>query len=519
MTVIRRSNLFNKLFIILLLIFSIFIFTSCDLVEKAPLEYPDNDQIIGDDDLGNEDEQEDQITIDYLDIYSINDLHGAIEEDEYGRGLARMGNFLIEKKTTNPDNTVILVAGDMFQGTAISNLTYGGVVVEALNYIGIDAFTIGNHEFDWGVQRIIDLIDEKSSQVKVNFPLLGANIYKISTNQRAEWVNDYVIIERGGLKIGIIGVIGDYQINSITAPYVEGYKFLNPVPIIKSLAFELRANKNVDVVIVLAHDGDTTNTPSDSFNRKLSYLEGMYSVDAVINAHTHYYYDRTIPRQNRVELPVVQAGSSGSHIGYIRLNLDKKTKKITTVSVDTIQVGYSLSENNPTILEIIEKHRQEVKKKLDIDEALATAGTYISKDTFANWAVNVMKKYSKADFAVVNSGAFREGFPIRQNEIIDVQRVYQFMPFDNVVLTCKLTGRQLRSLARNSGFVFSSNFDVNDLEDYKEYTIATVDYLFYKTYYEFLNGREITNLHEYFRDYLILELKTYKQQNKLFFAR
>ena len=127
-----------------------------------------------------------------------------------------------------------------------------------------------------------------------------------------------------------------------------------------------------------------------------------------------------------------------------------------------------------------------------------------------------MKKYSKADFAVVNSGAFRGGFPIRQNEIIDVQRVYQFMPFDNVVLTCKLTGRQLRSLARNNGFVFSSNFDVNDLEDYKEYTIATVDYLFYKTYYEFLNGREITNLHEYFRDYLILELKTYKQQNKLF---
>src|SRR5690606_481513 len=119
----RRSNLFNKLFIILLLIFSIFIFTSCDLVEKAPLEYPDNDQIIGDDDLGNEGEQEDQITIDYLDIYSINDLHGAIEEDEYGRGLARIGNFLIEKKTTNPDNTVILVAGDMFQGTAISNLT------------------------------------------------------------------------------------------------------------------------------------------------------------------------------------------------------------------------------------------------------------------------------------------------------------------------------------------------------------------------------------------------------------
>lgn len=150
---IRRSNLFNKLFIILLLIFSIFIFTSCDLVEKAPLEYPDNDQIIGDDDLGNEDEQEDQITIDYLDIYSINDLHGAIEEDEYGRGLARIGNFLIEKKTTNPDNTVILVAGDMFQGTAISNLTYGGVVVEALNYIGIDAFTIGNHEFDWGFKE------------------------------------------------------------------------------------------------------------------------------------------------------------------------------------------------------------------------------------------------------------------------------------------------------------------------------------------------------------------------------
>ena len=92
----------------------------------------------------------------------------------------------------------------MFQGTAISNLTYGGVVVDVLNNIGMNAFTIGNHEFDWGDQKIIDF-KNNSAQVQANFPFLGANIYRKSTNQRAEWVDDYVIIERGGLKIGIIG--------------------------------------------------------------------------------------------------------------------------------------------------------------------------------------------------------------------------------------------------------------------------------------------------------------------------
>lgn len=497
-----RSIWLKKFFLLILLFFSLFIVTSCDLLNN------------GNDNSNNNPPKED-VVVDYLDIYSLNDVHGTVE-DLNGRGLARIGNYLLEQKQKNPDNTIILVAGDMFQGTAISNLTYGGVVVDVLNNIGIDAFTIGNHEFDWGDQKIIDF-KNNSAQVQANFPFLGANIYRKSTNQRAEWVDDYVIIERGGLKIGIIGFLGDYQINSITAPYVENYKFEKPIPIVKRLAFELRTEHDVDIVIVNAHDGDSTNSSYDSINRNLSLLEGQYQIDAVINAHTHRVYARHIVRQNRANLPVVQAGGNGEYIGHIRLNIDPKTKKVTSSTVQTIRVNEDLSPNNPTILEIINHHMQEVKKTLDIDEVLVTAGEYIREDDFASWAVNVLHKYSEADFAVVNSGAFRTGFPIYQGSAITVRRVFQFMPFDNVVLTSKLTREQLIDLSNRSGLVFSSNFKPIMLEN-RLYTVATVDYLFYKNYYDFMYGLDPTSLDEYFRDYLIDELRSYKDQNMLWYT-
>lgn len=449
--------------------------------------------------------------IDFLDIYSINDFHGAVLDTD-GRGIARIGNYLIKKKEANPHNTIILAAGDMFQGSGVSNLTHGGVVVEAMNYIGFDAMTIGNHEFDWGLEPLLKFHSKINEGVRANFPFLGANIYEKSTNKPVQWAEPYTIIERGTLKIGLIGTLGVSQINSISATLVEPFVFKDPVPIIKNITYDLRVNQGVDFVIVSAHDHE------EYFNQGLIDLDGPYAVDAVINAHTHRTYAREDRRTNLPPLPIVQAGSNGSHIGHIRLNIDFENKTVTTVSAKNIAVKETLAKNHPEIEKIVARTVENTRSILE--EEIGTSGAFIYKTQAIQWGANTIYKYSNADFGVINSGAFRTGFPIENGQKITVADVYDWMPFDNYIKTSKLTKAQISSLYLGSNdLVFSDNFNYNELKDDQLYTFATVDYVFDKDYYPFLSGSEITFVGDLFRDYLISSIRKTKANNELWYAR
>ncbi len=139
-----------------------------------------------------------------VDFYAINDFHGAISPDAYfgEPGLARVATYLKDKKDDKPDNTVIISSGDMYQGSYDAYHNRGRVVTESMNEIGFDSMTIGNHEFDWGTADILDNVGW------ADFPLLGANIMEYpNTSVKSSIGEEYVIIERGFLKIGIIGVI------------------------------------------------------------------------------------------------------------------------------------------------------------------------------------------------------------------------------------------------------------------------------------------------------------------------
>ena len=139
----------------------------------------------------------DQIT---LQILSVNDFHGALVGAGKNPGAAKLAQYIKEAKAKNPDGTLILSAGDLFQGSADSNLMYGKPVVDSMNEIGFDAMAIGNHEFDWGIDVL------KARQAQSRFPYLAANIVDRATGQLVGFAKPYVIIERAGLKVGIIGI-------------------------------------------------------------------------------------------------------------------------------------------------------------------------------------------------------------------------------------------------------------------------------------------------------------------------
>lgn len=484
----------------LLLLATAFILIGCDPLENGPINPED--------------------PIPYLDIYTLNDLHGAVE-DTQGRGIARIGNYLITQKENNPNGTVIVTAGDMLQGTGISSLTKGNVVIGALNKIGIDAFTIGNHEFDWGIDEIRKFHDPEQDNVQAEFPFLGANIYEREDNSQVDWADTHVIIERSGIRIGIIGILGEYQVNSIAPGLVAPYIFLNPIDVIRDITYDLRTNENIDIVIVNAHES------GDAFNQALANLSGDYRIDAVTNGHTHRTYAQEFQRANYARLPVVQSGSSGSHIGHIRLYWDHNTRIVTNVNARNIEVRETLTTNHPEILSYVMTIKEEVD--IILQETLAIAGQYIGRSEGTQWAANIIQRASGASIGAVNNAGIRApAFPIYKDEAVTVARIYELMPFDNFVKTARMSPQEIRNLiANNSNWLtFSDNVSIVGntvyvggvaLDESLKYVVATMDYVFDQENVGFLDAEDQIYTGVLFRDYLIEELR--QAQNGVWFLQ
>ncbi len=136
----------------------------------------------------------------------------------------------------------------MWQGSADSNLTHGALVTEAMNEMNFAAMTLGNHEFDWTDEYI------RANDELANFPFLGANIFDKRTSELADFVDAYTMIERQGVRIGIIGIIGSSLEGSILATAVANYNFVSATSVVPLAANQLR-NQGADIVILLNHEG------------------------------------------------------------------------------------------------------------------------------------------------------------------------------------------------------------------------------------------------------------------------
>ncbi|MFR5892525.1 MAG: bifunctional metallophosphatase/5'-nucleotidase [Bacilli bacterium] len=254
-----------------------------------------------------------------LTIISVNDFHGALDESDGKYGVARLANS-ISAETKNSEASILVSAGDMFQGTALSNYDHGKTVIDIMNKMKFDAMVIGNHEFDWGYEEIYKYVDGNDDNGEATFPFLGCNIIEKSTGQRPVGIDAYQIIKRGGLKIAIVGYMGEGNESDIAEAMIKDYEFANPISYIKSTISDLRINQGVDVVIVSGHEGNGSN-------QMLASLAGDERVDAIINAHTHSTYSGTITRSDGVKIPYVQAGSAGEKFGLMKLSIDQNTKK------------------------------------------------------------------------------------------------------------------------------------------------------------------------------------------------
>lgn len=381
-----------------------------------------------------------------ISLLTSNDFHGLLAEGGSDPGIAKLVAYLKAQEKLNKNGTLILSAGDMFQGSADSNLMYGMPVVTAMNTAGFDAMVLGNHEFDWG----LDKLKERIAQSK--FPYLAANLVEKSTGKTPDFVKPYEIINVNGVNIGIIGIVTPETATKTKPDLVAPYDFRNPAEVVNALAPEVR-KAGADIIVVLSHLGADQNKEGVITGEAADLAKAVTGVDAIIAGHTHLTVSGTVNN-----IPIVEAYKNGRSVGRIDLYFDTKEKKVVEAipSVDGSVKKAAADANVAGWFNYLQTIIGPVKNEV-IGKATADF-PHSPKDTqttlLGNWATDVMRKEVNADIAIQNGGGLRRDLPAGE---ITMGVLYEIMPFDNTLYTMDLTGKQVKAAIEHG--IMSEDFN------------------------------------------------------------
>ncbi len=249
-------------------------------------------------------------------ILHTNDSHSTImpvsallpDTMKAGRGgFLRRIAMLQEERKENPD-LLYFDSGDFSQGSAYYTLFKGDVEVGLMNLMGLDAATIGNHEFDFGLENMARLFR------MANFPIVCAN-YDFTGTPCEGLVKPYVILHRNGLRIGVFGLSPKME-GLVAEKNCKGVAYLDPVETAQQTAALLKEQKKCDVVICLSHMGWGKGREYDT-----GVIQGSRYIDLVLGGHTHTYMKtlRYVKDLDGHDVPVDQNGKHAIWVGKMVL--------------------------------------------------------------------------------------------------------------------------------------------------------------------------------------------------------
>ncbi len=392
-----------------------------------------------------------------INVLMVNDNHGVMDEEQGGMDKIASGISYY----ASLGNVVKIANGDMFQGTYVSSSLRGLPMLEILNELDFDAFVIGNHEFDWGLDEIKKYKDGDISNGEAEFPFLGANIYSKSTGKMVDWLEPYAVVAFGEIKIGIIGIIGHVE-GSILPSHLAAYDLLDAEDIVKDLAHELRTDKDCDVVIVSMHEDD------GGLNDTLASYEGSYRIDAIFAGHSHAPIDEEITRADGKEICVLQNGGNGESFASLTLAFDEKGDLKDTDGKLNYTSDFSSSEILNAVFEKYEEYMtigDRVLLNVDYDISRRDVGIEVAHSMYVKYGT---------DFAVINTGGVRASIDAGE---VTYAEIFQILPFENEVYIVTLSGAQLKAYLAGAK-IYYWGIDINSLVDSLEYRLAIVDFVY-----------------------------------------
>ncbi len=370
-----------------------------------------------------------------FDIFSVNDLHGKLEDGDNHPGVDELSTYLKEAKAKN-ENTILLSAGDMWQGTAESYLTKGNIITDWMNEMGFAAMTLGNHEYDWGEEAIEDNAE------LAEFPFLAINVYDVYTNRLVDYCQPSVMIEQSGVKIGVIGAMGDCY-SSISADKVEDVEFKTGsalTTLVRAEATSLR-EQGADCIIYSIHDGASSDRSlADYYNVTLSDY-----VDVVFEAHTHEQYIT----KDSYGVYHLQAGGDNKGISHAELKINFVNEAVTVNKAEFVSTSvYKNLEDDPVVDDLMEKY----------DEQVSIASKLLGKNDQKRYSSEICQTvadlYYQAgvekwgdQYDIVLGGGY-----LKTRSPYDLPYGYVYygdllglLPFDNPLVLCSIKGRYLQS--------------------------------------------------------------------------
>src|SRR5258706_5414188 len=376
----------------------------------------------------------------FLRIIATNDFHGALEPRPDANGVRRGGAAYVASAIDRARNecaprceTLLVDAGDLFQGTPASNLSYGRPVVEYYNRMGYAAAALGNHEFDWGTDSL------RARMRQARFGIFGANV-RYTDGGDVRWIPNDTIVTRGATRIGIIGVSTVTTPTTTRAANVVGLRFDDPAPIVDSIGTALR-KRGANFVVVIAHAGASCGRDgaTECGGEIIDLARRLTTkVDAIVSGHTH-----TPVNTEAKGIPIVQARSSGRAIDALDLPIGRNANlpirhQVRELAVDTIRPV-------PAIDSIVRRAVERVASLVNhrvatIPVTLARQG---SQYPLGNLIADAQRWAAKGDIAIMNNGGIRT--ELRAGEAT-YGSLFEIQPFGNTLYSLTMTGSQLRGL-------------------------------------------------------------------------
>lgn len=387
-----------------------------------------------------------------LRIIATNDFHGALEPRPDATGALRGGAATVaaaikaaEAGCTLPEcATILLDGGDEFQGTPASNMAHGRPVIEMYSYLGLSAAALGNHEFDWTQDTLRAMMAEAS------YPIMGANV-RYADGRDVPWIPNDTIVHRGPITVGIIG-ISTVETPSTTMPAnVADLRFIDPVPVIDSIAPALRA-RGAQVVIVIAHAGGNC-TPTGCRGEIIEVASRLSAkVDAIVSGHSHTRIDTAIRG-----IPIVQARARGQAIDVVDLLIGTPS---TTILHEVREIYTDSIVPQPDVQAIVQSALARVAPIVNRPVATIADALRIEGRQFAlgNLIADAMRVVGRGDIGLMNTGGIRQSLPAGP---ATYGTLFEIQPFANTLVRARVRGSDLRAFFQRTLTSGSPNFHIS----------------------------------------------------------
>jgi 5'-nucleotidase len=400
-----------------------------------------------------------------LHVLHVNDLHSRIEaingsdstcsaedaaENACFGGVARLYtkvNELRDAIRAEGGNVIVLDAGDQFQGSLMYTTYKGTAEAEFMNAIGFDAMAVGNHEFDDGPEKLAEFVD------LIEFPIISGNLDLSQSNVLKEKVQNHVVLEVGGERIGLISALAtDTVETSSPGPNVI---FQDEID---SLGADVQTltDEGVTKIIALTHVG----LPKD-----IDIAAAVPGIDAVVGGHSHTYlsasdparagaYPTWVTQEDGTFVPIVQAYAYSKYLGHLVLTFDDAGKLIDA-SGDTILLDAAVPEDETILARVAELAGpiEELKNRVVASTAEAIEGSReVCRQVecpMGNLVADAMLDRVKdqgVTIAIQNGGGLRASIDAGD---VTMGEVLTVLPFQNTLATFQVTGEQIVAALEN----------------------------------------------------------------------